>query len=126
MGGGLALLLAPGHEFAASSVNYGTAPGDAFTADFLARACPVVRVFGAKDRTLRGAAGLERALAPLGVEHDVKEYPGAGHSFLNDHDNPAEDPDMFAVMTKLSRGWATTRSRPGRQGGGFSRSSTRT
>ena len=24
-------------------------------------------------------------LTGLGIDHDVKEYPGAGHSFLNDH-----------------------------------------
>ena len=28
---------------------------------------------------------MERALTANGVEHDVKEYPDAGHSFLNDH-----------------------------------------
>ncbi|MDW8234125.1 MAG: dienelactone hydrolase family protein, partial [Roseiflexaceae bacterium] len=40
--------------------------------------------YGAKDVTLRGAAGrLERALTALGVDHDVKEYPDAGHAFLN-------------------------------------------
>jgi carboxymethylenebutenolidase len=44
------------------------------------------------DRRLRGAADrLERALATNGVDHDVKEYPDAGHSFLNDHDPSAED-----------------------------------
>ncbi len=32
------------------------------------------------------AATLESALTRAGVRHDVKEYPEAGHSFLNRHD----------------------------------------
>jgi carboxymethylenebutenolidase len=84
MGGGFALALAPGHCFSASSVNYGGCPKDADS--FLAGACPIVGSYGAKDRTQRGAAQrLERALTANGIEHDVKEYPDAGHSFLNDH-----------------------------------------
>jgi carboxymethylenebutenolidase len=86
MGGSFALLLAPRRGFHASSVNYGMVPNDADT--LLADACPIVASFGARDRTLRGAAArLEGVLGRLGVDHDVKEYPDAGHSFLNDHDS---------------------------------------
>jgi len=82
MGGGFALLCAPRGGFAAASVNYGEVPSDA--AERLAGACPVIGSYGAKDRGLRGrAARLERALKATGVVHDVKEYPQAGHSFLN-------------------------------------------
>jgi carboxymethylenebutenolidase len=84
MGGGFALVLAADRGFSASSVNYGSVPEDADT--LLAGACPVVGSFGARDRGLRGAADkLERALAANGVARDIKEYPEAGHSFLNNH-----------------------------------------
>jgi carboxymethylenebutenolidase len=33
------------------------------------------------------------------VDHDVKEYPDAGHAFLNDHESAGDrTPIIFAVM----------------------------
>jgi len=79
-------------------------PKDAYAAGFLDRACPIVGSYGAKDRGLRGAADrLERALTVAGVDHDVKEYPQAGHGFMNDHEGAGDKvPLVFAVMGRLS------------------------
>lgn len=86
MGGGFALMLAPDHDFAAASVNYGGL--DDATARALPRACPIVASYGAKDRwpaVRRVPARLEPLLTAAGVAHDIKVYPGAGHGFLNQH-----------------------------------------
>ncbi len=83
-GGGFALLLAPRGEFSAASVNYGALPKNAD--EFLKQACPIVASYGAKDRTLKGAAArLEGMLTTAGINHDVKEYAEADHAFMNDH-----------------------------------------
>ncbi|WP_144659177.1 dienelactone hydrolase family protein [Paenarthrobacter nicotinovorans] len=82
MGGAFALLSA-NDGFDAASVNYGQLPRDLHSA--LEGACPMVANYGAKDRTLPGAAAtLEHALSSLGIKHDVKEFPTAGHAFMND------------------------------------------
>jgi carboxymethylenebutenolidase len=82
MGGGFALVTA-NTGFDVAAPNYGPLPKDLRRA--LAGTCPMVASYGGSDISLRGAAGkLADTLDDLGVEHDVKEYPGAGHSFLND------------------------------------------
>ena len=85
MGGSFALLLAPGRGFSASSINYG-GPLPRTVEQFLPASCPIVASYGAKDLWNKDVAEqLERVLTGLGEPHDVKEYPDAGHSFLNDH-----------------------------------------
>jgi carboxymethylenebutenolidase len=102
MGGGLALALAPGHGYSAASVNYGVLPSDAERV--LATACPIVASYGAHDRSLKGAASrLDEVLTTLGIDHDVREYPDAGHGFLNDH-RDERIPPVFAVMARFIGG----------------------
>lgn len=82
MGGGFALVSAT-RGFDAASANYGILPRHIDSA--LSGACPIVGSYGRRDPIAPGAAGkLTRTLTRLGVPHDVKEYPKAGHSFLND------------------------------------------
>ena len=97
MGGGFALLVAR-DGFDAASVNYGRLPGNLEEA--LRGACPIVANFGGRDLTLKGAAGkLETALDNLGIENSVKEFPTAGHAFLNETDlGPAVFRPLMRVM----------------------------
>jgi carboxymethylenebutenolidase len=102
LGGGFALLLAAEHRFDAASVNYGPVSKQAYSEEVLTGACPVVGSYGAKDPGNRGAGErLSRILTAVGVDHDVKTYPDAGHSFMNDHD-PADLPALFAVQFRLA------------------------
>jgi len=97
MGGGFALLIA-NDGFDAAAVNYGRLPRD--TEEALRGACPVVGNFGKADRTLPGAAAkLAAALETLGVEHDIREFDGAGHAFMNDaEEGPRPLRPLFRVM----------------------------
>ena len=97
IGGGFALMTA-NRGFEATSANYGQLPKDLDAA--LAGACPVVGSYPGRDPSLRGAARkLDDALTRLDVPHDVKEYPDAGHAFLNDALNgPRPLRPLFRVM----------------------------
>lgn len=104
LGGGVALALAPGRGFGAAAVNYGAAHKGAYTTPALRGACPVVGSFGAKDVSLRGAAAkLEASLSELGIAHDVKEYPDAGHGFMNDHEGAGDHvPAAMGVLATFT------------------------
>jgi len=83
MGGGFALLCAPRDGFTVASVNYGMVP--AAPQHALEGACPVVGSYGGRDPMgVDPPERLERALTELGVPHDIKIYPGAGHRFMNE------------------------------------------
>jgi len=48
------------------------------------RLCPVVGSWPGRDFTTKAAGVLESELTAAGIPHDLKEYPGARHSFFND------------------------------------------
>jgi len=82
LGGGFALMCAPRDGYSAAAVNYGVVPGDA--EDALAGSCPVVGSYGARDTMgVSHPERLEAALTALGVPHDIKVYPDAGHGFMD-------------------------------------------
>lgn len=96
MGGGFALVLAGRPGWDAVAANYGALPQDLAVLD---GACPVVASYGGRDRYLAGAAAtLEKALTERGVDHDVKQYPAAGHAFLNE---TATAPWYLAPMARV-------------------------
>lgn len=48
------------------------------------KACPVVGSYPAQDFTAKAGRSLDAALTEYGIPHDIKIYPGAKHSFMND------------------------------------------
>ncbi|UQA60932.1 dienelactone hydrolase family protein [Polyangium aurulentum] len=77
MGGGFALLLAMSGRYQVAAPFYGQVP------DEMPLSCPVVASYGGKDKPLIGAAEKLRGhLERLGVDHDIKTYEDAGHSFF--------------------------------------------
>jgi carboxymethylenebutenolidase len=88
LGGGFALTYAASAPAGvrAVSVNYGEVPRER---DTLCKICPVVGSFGERDRVYSPQAKrLEEHLVALGVPHDVKLYPDAGHSFMTNGHHP--------------------------------------
>ncbi len=100
LGGGFALALAPSGDYDACSANYGAVAKEGWPQ--LEAACPIVASYGRDDASLRGeAAKMQAALRRFGVPHDVKEYPGVGHGFMNDH--PPEDGNwVFSLLSWVS------------------------
>lgn len=86
MGGGFAIAASPKGMFDAAAPNYGEVPKNAVEA--LEGACPMVASYGGRDVMMKGRPErLEKALVELGVPHDLKVYPEAGHSFWSVHDS---------------------------------------
>lgn len=82
MGGGFALFFAARGGVQVCAPYYGDTPK---RAEDLRRVCPVVAGFGELDRSFaEQGRRLEAHLIELGIPHDVKIYPGVGHSYMND------------------------------------------
>ncbi len=82
MGGGYALALAcVESDLRASSAFYCTNPRPLSA---LKLACPIAGSFPEDDWSARSGRKLDAALDRYNIPHDVKIYPGAGHSFFND------------------------------------------
>ena len=96
LGGGFALLTA-GRGFDAASVNYGPIPAD--VDDVLRGSCPMVASYGERDRLLSDVPRLEAALVTNDIPNDLKTYPTAGHSFLNDEPN---GPRIFRPLMRIA------------------------
>jgi carboxymethylenebutenolidase len=98
MGGGFALMCAPGHGFDVAAVNYGEVPKDAER--LLSGACPIVASYGGRDPMgTQHPERLQRALAVLEVPHDVEVYPGAGHRFMTESRGAGA---VFAGLARMS------------------------
>ncbi len=71
--------------------------------DTMKRACPVVGSYPGNDFTARSGRALDAALDRYGIDHDIKIYPGARHSFFNEtgsaYDKTAAEDSWSRVMT---------------------------
>ena len=100
MGGGFAIAWACTDErLKAIAPFYGANPRPL---DAVKRACPVVGSYPEKDFTAGAGRALDQALEANGIAHDIKIYPGAGHSFFNDrgraYNKPAADDSWTRVL----------------------------
>ena len=83
MGGGFALAYGVISDVEAAATFYGDVPSKAPDLDGV---CPVVAGYGGRDKIFAGQGRrLDELLDELNVDHDVKIYPQAGHSFMNQH-----------------------------------------
>jgi carboxymethylenebutenolidase len=105
MGGSFALAYAASGPdgVRVAAVNYGDVPEDR---ERLAKACPVVASYGGRDRMFAPKARrLEDHLSALGIEHDVKVYDDAGHSFLTGSARPDGPLARLAAAFPLHAGF---------------------
>ncbi|HEY2387674.1 MAG TPA: dienelactone hydrolase family protein [Candidatus Binatia bacterium] len=92
MGGGFALLLGTRQAVGAAGVFY----GDVRPREELARCCPLTGGYGERDRMFAPQGRrLIATLTELGKEHDVRLYPQAGHSYMNQAGHP-----VMALLTR--------------------------
>jgi carboxymethylenebutenolidase len=81
LGGGFALVAARKGPYRVAAPYYGDVGKELSELEGL---CPVVGGYGGKDKLFAShGERLERHLTTLGVEHDVKVYPDAGHSYMS-------------------------------------------
>ncbi|HUO03864.1 MAG TPA: dienelactone hydrolase family protein [Candidatus Binataceae bacterium] len=81
LGGGFALLFAVRAPLQVAATFYGDVPK---TADGLRGVCPVLGGYGERDRMFAtNGRRLEKLLTEMGIDHDIKVYDGAGHSFMS-------------------------------------------
>jgi carboxymethylenebutenolidase len=69
--------------------------------DAVSRACPVVGSYPEKDFTAGAGRALDQALDRHGIEHDIKVYPGAAHSFFNDQSRAYNKPAAEDSWTRV-------------------------
>ena len=99
LGGGFALVLAGRGNYRAVSSNYGGLTKEALAG--LANSCPIVGSYGKLDRSLRKEPEqIAAVLREHSIPFDMKVYPDAGHSFMNDHVE-AEVPLWSVITGKL-------------------------
>jgi carboxymethylenebutenolidase len=70
----------------------------------VSRLCPVVGSYPEKDFTTNAGRNLDQALDKHHIAHDVKIYPGAEHSFMNENAasyNEAAAKDSWARVLKF-------------------------
>lgn len=83
MGGGFALLYAVRAPMNVCATFYGDVPK---TADRIRGVCPVLGSYGADDKMFAAQGKrLDNLLTENAVDHDLKIYDGAGHSFMSHH-----------------------------------------
>ena len=93
LGGGFAIYHATRGGVRVCAPYYGETPK---SEEELRRVCPVVAGFGELDRSFaEKGRRLERHLEMLALPHDVKIYPGVGHSYMNDN---GSGPIVSAIM----------------------------